>query len=182
MKRKHLFLALWLGIACYFGNVSSTYAAEQSIVVEWSSNPPFSQLGPDRDQGKFQLKVTDDKGNPVSHAKVNYILHSPETSYISTDFPHVEGTSLLKGSTTAENGVVEFAYVPPIRGTYKLDVKVEATEKSKVPFAPFEKQLSFTIAENADEVRNGVLLMTALAIIGLWFGYRFSKIHRREAV
>lgn len=143
--------------------------------VKLSVTPPLEEVAPNGDPVTFTLTVKDEKGQPVPNARVTFSLTSPSKHWLfSTDFPIVEGTKLLEGSGLARDGTWTFQYIPPIRGTYVVDVRVEPTSQSP-SFEPFSRRLSFTVHEHPAKVRNAVLLFASIAVFGGCVGWLIGR-------
>lgn len=163
--RKHpVFLAqCCLAWVFFFDGASAVAANTITLITE----PPLKQIRPDTRPVLFTLSATDRQGKPVKSGYLKVTLKSPARSKIfSTDFPWVEGTTLLNLSAEIINGKFSFYYLPPIRGTYFLSV--DFSEGGSQPIGKNNFQLK--IHENPDEMKHLYLLLGFLFIIGVLAG------------
>ena len=150
------------------------YGGEESgLQVRMVSSPAVDQIRPDLDVTQFSIEVTDAQGQPVRDVEMAFSLDSPAKKFFpSTDFPVVEGTTLMKSNVWAPEGKLDFKYVFPIRGEYTLTVKAFPKGNPKLAV---EKVLRFSIHENPPEVRNGMLFMLGLLLFGGIVGYLLTS-------
>src|SRR5262249_54840289 len=79
------------------------------------------------------LLVTGADGKPVVNGNMRIRLAAPEPHwFFSTDFPLVEGSRLLDMTVPLRQGRVEWRYLFPIRGQYRLSVEFAAPDGRKV--------------------------------------------------
>ncbi|SFJ21792.1 hypothetical protein [Thermoflavimicrobium dichotomicum] len=156
---------VWLGVLCLCLSVSIPVWAHGGHEHEGShqeSHPvPLDQAIPDGNLAQVEVPVQASEGSLV-----RVQLSSPPKQFFpTTDFPIVEGTQLLDGTFAVHDGKVRFQYMFPIRGTYQLSVEgVEGStlKKQVIPIA---------IDENPDEVRNLILFISGLVLLGLACGF-----------
>lgn len=165
--QKLFFLSLLVMFVCL---PSPAQSAENSgLQIKMVSTPSIEQIRPDLDITQFSVLVTDAQGQPVKNLDMAFTLQSPAKKFFpSTDFPVVEGTTLMKSKVLAPEGKLDFQYVFPIRGEYTL--KVTAAPQGK-PNQVVEKSIRFSLRENPPEVRNGLILMSGMGLLGGLVGF-----------
>lgn len=142
-----------------------TLAADYSI--DFATNPPAQSIGPDSDFVHTTLTVKDQAGKAVSDVYVKLHIHSPKRNFfISTDFPWVENTHLFEYEGFLNNGVLEFDYIYPIRGQYRIDVQTGSGPQD----LSAKKSLNLVVHENRTETKNLLIFMTFLFGFGLVSG------------
>lgn len=138
--------------------------------MQLQTQPPLSQVLPNHEPVRIQLQARDGTGQPLSDVEFHLQLFAPpETPWLTTDFPIVEGTTLLDLSAVAPAGNVEFEQVLPIRGTYRLSAQV--APRVDGGFKPFQQSLPFSVAENPAKYRNAALLIGMLLLAGFGSGW-----------
>jgi hypothetical protein len=119
---------------------------------------------------QLKLQALDAKGAPLRNATVHLrILTPPPTPWFTTDFPMVEGTTLLDIEANAPTGELQVQQTFPIRGNYRLQVTVNPTVAGA--FTPLEQTLTLDVPENPLKffyflVNLGVLL--SIGLVGGW--------------
>lgn len=148
--------------------LSSSVASPPGLSVY--TEPPLDQVTPFAEAVEFEIVPQGQDGQALANAQVHLQLHTPaKTPWFSTDFPWVEGTTLLDLETTAVQGKVVFDQVMPLRGTYQLEVDVTPTTLGL--FEPFQQTLPLRIHENSIKYRNGVVLLLVLLGVGALGGW-----------
>lgn len=174
---------LLLTFLVWFVVIPSVAQASQGtgMHLEIQSTPAADAIRPDLDVVQFSILVNDEQGQPVKDVELAFTLNSPAKKFFpSTDFPIVEGTTLMDSKVLAPQGKLDFQYVFPIRGEYSL--KVKATPSGD-PSKAVEKTLHISINENPPEVRNAFLLILGLFLLGCIVGYILTSNRvTREAV
>jgi hypothetical protein len=174
-----------IGIVCAISASCWAFTAlsQPQATVRLTTEPPMSQILPfeaeatgDLGSGQYKppvllkLQALDTQGMPLQNAKVHLrILTPPPTPWFTTDFPMVEGTTLLDIEANALNGELQVQQAFPIRGKYRLQVAVNPTVTGA--FSPFEQTLMLAVPENPLKyfyflVSLGVLL--AIGLVGGW--------------
>jgi hypothetical protein len=139
-------------------------------VVQLETNPPISQVIPDSEPTRLKLRVLNSNHQPLPDANVQVRLFTPpKTPWLTSDFPIVEGTTLLELNALAPAGELQFEQVLPIRGTYRM--KVTVTPKVAEAFKPFEQALTFSVSENPVKYRNLAILAAVLLLAGFAGGW-----------
>ena len=168
MRSIHLFL---LGIAAVLVilvlNLAPTHATS-SLTVE--TNPPLNEVVPFTDPVALSLTALDETGAPVTDAIFDItLLTPPKTPWLTSDFPIVEGTTLLATTLEAADGTAAFETTLPIRGPYQLQVGVSP----QVPgsFEPYTEAVTLQVPENPAKYWNALILVSVLFLIGLGGGW-----------
>jgi hypothetical protein len=175
-----------VGIVCAIGALCWAIAALSQVpqaTVRLTTEPPMSQilpfeaeatsyLGSGQYKPPVQLKfqALDAKEAPLQNAKVHLrILTPPPKPWFTTDFPMVEGTTLLDIEANAPTGELQVQQTFPIRGNYRLQVAVNPTITDT--FAPFEKTLVLDVPENPLKYFYFLASLSVLLTIGLVGGW-----------
>lgn len=154
-------LLIWLG------NSSSVLSQPN---VQLQTEPPLNQIVPATEPVRLTLQATD--SHQQSLANVNFqirLLTPAKTPWFTSDFPIVEGTTLLEMGAIVPSGKLQLEQTLPIRGTYRLEVSVAPQTVSD--FEPFEQVLTFSISENPKKYRNVAILVAILLLAGLGGGW-----------
>lgn len=144
---------------------STAQAEEAAMTVQLASTPTLAQIRPDADPATLTLTALL-HGQPLAHGHITVqLMAPPRAHFLTTDFPLVEGTALLRLESDLHEGTFTWQYLFPIRGTYGLDLEV-----SPVPggpeFPPVRLHTAVRIFENPLEVRHGWLLVLGLFVLG----------------
>ncbi len=152
-------------LTCLFANIC--LGAEILVDIDRS----LESVRPDQDLVGFEISLTEE-GQPIEHAALNVKLETPNTSLLtSTDFPHVEGTTLINGTISLTDGKFKFSTVLPIRGDYRLLISAKpAGDINEVT-----KELRFRIHESPDKVTNLAIFLSFLGTLGLVSGFIIGK-------
>jgi hypothetical protein len=146
--------------------------------VQLKTTPALSQVIPATEPVQLRLTAVDAKQKNLRNAHLQVRLYTPpKTPWLTSDFPIVEGTTLLElgnasGKPTSENapmGSLEVAQVLPIRGSYRMEVRV--TPAIAGAFVPFQQTLFFSVPENPVKYRNLAILAAILLLAGLGSGW-----------
>ncbi|MDQ3235133.1 MAG: hypothetical protein M3Q07_25270, partial [Pseudobdellovibrionaceae bacterium] len=114
--------------------------AAAPAVLKMQTDPDAMNVHPQHDTLDFRISVHQSNGTPIPRARLHVQLQAPDTPWLaSTDFPVVEGTSLLDTDVQLDQGEYKFRYVPPIRGVYTLKASVTPLP-GDTSFAPAEQQ------------------------------------------
>ena len=167
-RRSAVVLLLLIALAAWA--VLSTGAAP-AVRVEVLTDPPADAIIPDDTLVETRLRVLDAAGQPIRGAHVALRLEvPPRPKLLNTDFPYVEGTTLLDLETVAPEGEVRFAAIYPIRGTYRFETRVTLPDGTTAEATP-----TLHIRENPAEVRNFLVLVALLFAFGLVSGWVIGR-------
>lgn len=151
---------VWL---CALPGVSQT-------AIQLQTNPPLNQVVPATAPTQLTIQVVDSNQAPLANANIQLRLLTPAKSpWFTSDFPIVEGTTLLELDAAAPSGKLQFEQTLPIRGTYRAEVRV--TPQLAGAFEPFEQVISFAVPENPVKYRNLAILAAILLLSGLGSGW-----------
>jgi len=164
-------LFLWVILSLAAADVRAEIAD-----IKLKTVPELSEARPSFEPVKIILDLLDSGSNPVSAGRLRIRLSAPAPSGLfSTDFPRVEGTLLLEMTLPVLQGRVEWDYVFPIRGIYRLEVESAGEQASGV-----KKVFELTVKEQRYKF---LFLATFLAVLFL-FGFiagRFFTGARRKS-
>jgi hypothetical protein len=165
---KMLVMLPWLFLFFFVAPVQS----QGDLSVELETTPGASQIGPDNTFAKTTLRVVDAAGQTVPNAYLKFHLDAPpDNAFVSTDFPIVENTPLMDYEGVLPDGVLEFDYIYPIRGTYSF--VVEAGRDAST--LKYEDTLTLQLNENRNEILNFVLFGLILLGLGIAAGFIIGR-------
>ncbi|MDX2217058.1 MAG: hypothetical protein SFY66_27575 [Oculatellaceae cyanobacterium bins.114] len=148
---------------------NSLPAASQAT-VQLQTNPPIDQVIPATEPVQLTLQAIDSHQQPLADANFQVQLLTPaKTPWFTSDFPIVEGTTLLEINAIAPSGSFQFEQTLPIRGTYHLEVNV--SPQTPGSFEPFDQVISFSVPENPVKYRNVAILAVILLLAGAGSGW-----------
>jgi hypothetical protein len=135
--------------------------------VQLQTEPPLEQVIPDETIVKLEFQALDTDEQPLKDANVRVRILTPaKNPWFTSDFPIVEGTELLNLDAIAPQGNLKFEQVFPIRGKYRIEVRVNPQVKGA--FKAFEQSFTLNVPENAVKYRN--LAVLAAILLGVGFG------------
>lgn len=155
----------------FYSIVVSSQAPHPSVRL--NTEPPLSQILPFEAEAsvtpspvRFTLQAIDAAEQPLENAKIHLqILTPPKNPWFPTDFPIVEGTTLLNLEAVAPKGKLQLQQMLPIRGKYQLQVDV--TPIAANAFTPFQQTLTLTVPEHWVKYRNFGILAGILLVVGV---------------
>ncbi len=174
-KRFALISAACLMGVIFYGWVGFSQMSQTSIKL--TTSPVLAQIKPFEAESsdpqppvQLTLQALDRSGQALENAKIHLtIFTQPKNPWFTTDFPIVEGTTLLDIEALAPKGELKLQQMLPIRGDYRLQVKV--TPVSANAFAPVQETLRLRVSENWVKYRNLGMLATLLVTVGLGGGW-----------
>jgi hypothetical protein len=108
-------------------------ARAQIADIKLKTVPELSEARPSFEPVRIILDLLDSRGDPVSTGRLKVRLSAPAPSRLfSTDFPRVEGTLLVDMTLPVVQGRVQWDYVFPIRGVYRLEAESVGEKGSDV--------------------------------------------------
>ena len=141
-------------------------AAESGGRIEYELDPPAGEIGPDVDVARLTIRVRSQDG-AAAPAKLRIELDAPPGhALVSTDFPVVEGTPLLRAEAFAQDGEHSLTYLFPIRGEYSLRVQATPLTNDAGAGEAVHANFRFSLHENSNEVLNLALLLAGLLAFG----------------
>lgn len=161
-----------LGFSAVAGVASlllATTSSQAQSRLQLDITPPIDEVVPFHQPITVSLETLD-SGVSLDEATVHVKLLAPaKTPWLTTDFPIVEGTTLLDMAIAPLDGAAQFQIVPPIRGSYQLEVSV--TPKAGESFEPFTEVLDLQIPENPAKLQNLLILLAILGMAGMGGGW-----------
>lgn len=147
--------------------------SDSGASIQYELKPAADRIGPDVDVAQLVLRVRTATGDPIP-ARLQVELDAPPRNMlVSTDFPIVEGTRLMRAeAATDASGEHALRYLFPIRGEYRLRVVATPLDPS---IAPIRQEFAFSLRENPGEVFNLFLLMGVLFVFGGLAGIVFGR-------
>ena len=155
--------------------IRAAHGEELNIFLK--STPAFERLRPYADPATLSLLVTDASGRPESGGTVTIRLDAPRSQrFFSTDFPWVEGTRLQEMTLNLRQGRVNWKYLFPIRGQYRLGVEATSPDGRTA-----RKEFTFTVRENEKKWWTLAAFSAALFCIGAIAGRVFTGARNQAA-
>jgi hypothetical protein len=149
------------------------------IAVEITTDPSAENILPDAEMVTLKIVLKHSDGRLVEKARLHFRITAPEKNkFFSTDFPIVEGTELLDVRPEISGGVFTMKYLFPIRGDYRLQVKVEALKPED--FETTEVQKILSVNEVPEERWHFKILLFVLSGFGLFSGFLLGRSGRRQ--
>lgn len=175
MKRSMLIGAICLMSLLVYGVIGFSQVPQS--IVRLTTDPSIEKIRPFEAEAstkqlptRLTVQAFDATGQPLKNANFHLqLLAPPQTPWFTTDFPIVEGTTLLDFKTPASIGEVKLQQMLPIRGTYQLQVSV--TPQVANAFAPFQQTLPISVSENSVKYQNFAVLAIFLLLVGLAGGW-----------
>ena len=104
----------------------------------------MERLRPFSDPATLSVRVAKSDGRAIEQGWVTIRAEAPKRRwYLSTDFPAVEGSSLVQMQLPLRQGKAEWKYLFPIRGEYRMTVDAATPDGSKAT-----KSFQISIREN----------------------------------
>ena len=178
MKKYRLFgviSALCITLSILYSLVGSSQIPTSRVLL--ATNPSLENIlpfeaGTEKEQSPvtLTLQAVDAVGKSLKNAKISLQILTPDPNpWLTTDFPIVEGTKLLKMDATAPNGKVEIQQMLPIRGNYQLQVNVSPLIANA--FAPYQQILNLNVRENPIKYKYSAVIIAILLSLGLLGGW-----------
>ncbi|MGB8703299.1 MAG: hypothetical protein WCD18_28110, partial [Thermosynechococcaceae cyanobacterium] len=151
--------------------------------MQLTTNPPIDLIRPFEAEategmgsGKYKppiqltLQALDGQGKVLKDARIHLqILTPPKSPWFTTDFPIVEGSTLLDIEGNAPTGQLQVQQTLPIRGTYQLLTNVTPIVPNA--FDPIQQTLTLSVSENGAKYFNLGILVCILLVVGLGGGW-----------
>ena len=159
------------------------FASSDKVTVNFYTEPAqphnFQPFFAENQPAKLTVEVRDAEGKPVKNVKIRinieHIKGLSSGKVLNTGFPYLEGKDVLGGEFFSRDGKLEFSYIFPIRGNYRVDVKVSPTSASSVTFEPFSEEFNVQVKEWGYEIRNAILLVLIMLSFGIALGVIFGR-------
>jgi hypothetical protein len=172
-------------VAAGYGNASKDGSnIDSNIDIEFMTDPwepqNFQPFFTENRPASVMAAVKDAEGNLVENVnikiKIEHVKGFASGEVFNTGFPYLEGKKVLAGSFIAPDGKLEFNYVFPIRGDYRVSMEASPTGSS-VQFKPVNREFSVHVREHGFEVRNAVILSALLLFFGIAIGVVYGRAH-----
>jgi hypothetical protein len=175
IKRSALISAICMMGSVFYGWIVFSQPPQPSVRL--TTQPAISQMRPFEAEATYSqspirltFQAVDGTGHALENAKMHLqILTPPKNPWFTTDFPIVEGTTLLDLETLALKGELQIQEMLPTRGIYQFLVKVTPTVPNA--FTPIQQTLSLSVSENGLKYQNLAILAVLLLGIGLGGGW-----------
>ena len=170
-------LVVFAGALAASGQGTTGTAAAGTITLR--TEPEAGEIVPDEVETptKFIIEAKGPGGAPLRNAYIDFEITAPTSGpLVSTDIPVVEGTTLFKSRFGAPDGRLEFDYVVPIRGTYK--VKLQAIPAPGATFQPIESEVEFNVKERGAEIGYFWMTMAGFLVGGIAAGWLLGYFNR----
>jgi hypothetical protein len=121
---------LWFVVACGVAGLLAASAGAQEISITLGATPPFAALRAFSEPTQITVSFRSSDGALIDAGTASVSLEAPPRGRIfSTDFPFVEGSRLLDFHLPIRGGKIQWEYLFPIRGEYRMTVDAAAGEK-----------------------------------------------------
>ena len=101
----------------------TAHTEARAKTIDLQIQPGLDKIRPLSKPARLTLTLRDSAGKAIDRTRFQIHLYAPPRGlFFSTDFPQVEGTPLIEIESPAFQGKVEWEYVFPIRGVYRLEV------------------------------------------------------------
>ncbi len=145
-----------VGIPLLIAPVSGGQVVPARVVVETDPDP--ANIIPDETLVQTRVRVVDVNGQLIPGARIALHLDTPPPPRVfTTDFPWVEGTTLLDLAVEAPDGELRFTTMYPIRGRYTFQTQVTLPDGTTLESSP-----TLSISENPAEIHNFLLFLILL--------------------
>ena len=176
--RWQLFLAIERVVLILFfvSCASLSDAAVGPVTVELETVPPLAEVSPGFEPTHLVLSVLDSERKPIPDGRVRVRLQAPDPSWpFSTDVPAVEGKRLIEMELPISDGTVDWEYLFPIRGDYRLDVTTfDATGERG------QKAFDLGVKESRLKLFYLASFIAVLFVLGFCMGWWMNRARRRR--
>jgi hypothetical protein len=163
-------MAGWSIMSSGLAQLGPRSPSSPSPSIQFQVDPPLHEVRPASSPVRMTLQAMAADRTLLDDANVRIrLLTPPHNVWFTSDFPIVEGTTLLELNGIASDGQFQFEQTLPIRGQYRLDVDI--APQTAGAFAPFSRTLTFSVPENPVKYRNAAILMAILLLTGAIGGW-----------
>ncbi|HWP57878.1 MAG TPA: hypothetical protein VNL14_08325 [Candidatus Acidoferrales bacterium] len=161
-------------VAFLFCFASRVYGAAGPLAIELETAPPIDEVRPQSEPTRVLLTVLDSERKPVPESRVRVRLHAPDSAFFPTDLPAIEGRRLIDVELPAADGTLEWEYLFPIRGAYRLEATVFDARGERG-----RKVFTLEIRESRLKLFYLGSFILALFLLGFSFGWWLHRTRRR---
>ena len=148
----------------------------QDILLQLDTLPTANQLRPFSEPTEIALSLTGSDETPIENGWVQIRVDAPKPGrFFSTDFPFVEGTRLLEVRLPIRRGKVEWQYLFPIRGQYRIVAEATTIDGRKA-----NKSFDIKVKERERKWLFLGLFTLGLFSSGFIAGRVFTPLHMRS--
>lgn len=173
-----LFLAIKrviLVLLVLFSFVSQSGAAAGPVTVELETVPTLDEITPLSEPTRLVVVVLDGERKPISGGRMRIRLQAPDPGWLfSTDVPTVEGKRLIEMELPVSDGTVDWEYLFPIRGVYRLEVTTFDGKGERA-----QRVFSLPIKESRLKLFYLATFVAALFVLGFCMGWWLNRARRR---
>lgn len=165
----------------------TAFAVSDGVAVDFYTEPRepynFQPFLHKNQPAKVVVGVKDSNGNMVKNVNmqmsIEHVKGFASGEVFNTGFPYLEGKKVFGGEFFSKEGRLEFSYVFPIRGSYKVSVAVSPSEASPMMFEPFSKEFNVVVKEWGYQIRNAAILLLIMLGFGMFLGNLFARASMR---
>jgi hypothetical protein len=125
------------------------------------------------------VEIRDSAGNLVKNVNIKvdieHVKGFASGKVFNSGFPYLEGKKVFGGEFFTPDGRLEFSYIFPVRGSYKVNLKVSPAEDSSITFEPVHKEFNVRVKEWGFEIRNAVILVLIMLGFGIVLGVIYGR-------
>ena len=170
-------LVVFAGALAASGQGTTGTTAGGTITLR--TEPEAGEIVPDEVESptQFIIEAKGPGGAPLRNAYIDFEITAPTFGPLaSSDIPVIEGTTLFKSRFGAPEGRLEFDYVVPIRGAYK--VKLQAIPAPGATFQPIETEVQLNVKERGAEIGYFWMTIAGLFVVGIGAGWLLGFFNR----
>lgn len=157
-------------VLCLFSLLLVAYAQAEGGDIRVQTFPILAKVRPLSDAVRIVLTVLEGDRKATGRGWLKIRLYAPAPGWLfSTDFPLVEGSRLVEMELPVTHGSVEWEYVFPIRGIYRLEVSTIDKGRKEV-----REVFKLGIREKRRKLFILGSFIAALFLFGVLVGRRFT--------
>jgi len=156
----------------------TAHTEAKAKTIELQIQPALDKIRPLSKPASLTLTLRDSTGKAIDRARFQVRLYAPPRGlFFSTDFPQVEGTPLIEIESPAFQAKIEWEYVFPIRGVYRLEVSAVDGVGDGV-----KQVFPLRIRESRTKLVYLGIFLAGLFLFGLMVGRLFSPLGRETHI
>ena len=141
-------------------------------VISFTTQPAAAEIHVREQPAKAVIEVKDAGGRLLRDVVIDVLIDTPPAgTFISTDLPRVDGTTLVKSRLTAPDGRIEMDVIWPMRGTYKVNVTASPAPGAASSFQRVSRDFDLTLPERPGPATNFLFFAAILLGAGGLAGY-----------